>query len=155
MKILNKDRILSCNCTTHSLHPNLSPFRFGLYLKRWYFGTCLVAQWWRTCLPIQGSQVQSLIQEELTWQGATGPVQHNCWACAPEPGSHNYWAHVPKLLKATSPTAHAPQEKPLQWEAWAPQLKSSPMLAATKESPRAATKTQHQPLINKNKSLKQ
>ena len=157
MKFLNKDRIQSCTCTTrcHSLHPNLGPFRFGLYLKCWHFGTSLVAQWWRICLPIQGSQVQSLIQEDPTWQGATGPMQPNYWACAPEPGSHHYWAHVPKPLKAMRPRAHAPQVKPLQWAAWAPQLESGPLLAATKESPHAATKTQHQPLINKNRSLKQ
>ena len=40
-------------------------------------------------------------------------------ACSLEPVSHNCWAHVPKAC-ATQ------QEKPLQWEARAPQLMRSP-----------------------------
>ena len=45
-------------------------------------------------------------------------------------GSHvswSSWAHVPQLLKPECPTAWAPQqEKPLIWEAHAPQLESDP-----------------------------
>ena len=73
------------------------------------------------------------------------PVCHNCWACALEPVSHNCWAHTPQLLKPMHPRApvpqllspravtteghvpraRAPQEKPLQWEARAPQWRET------------------------------
>ena len=59
----------------------------------------LVVQWLRICLPVQGTQVRALIQEDPTGRGATKPVHHNYWACALEAASHNYWAHVPQLLK--------------------------------------------------------
>ena len=36
---------------------------------------------------MQGTWVQSLVQEDPTCRGATKPVYHN------------YWAHVPQLLK--------------------------------------------------------
>ena len=62
-------------------------------------GTSLVAQWLRICLPMQGTQVRSLVWEDPTCRGAAKPVHHNYWACALEPTSHNYWARVPQLLK--------------------------------------------------------
>ena len=37
----------------------------------------LVAQWLRICLPMQGTRVQSLVQEDPTCHGATEPVRHN------------------------------------------------------------------------------
>ena len=37
----------------------------------------LVAQWIRICLPMQGTQVHSLVQEDPTCHGATKPVCHN------------------------------------------------------------------------------
>ena len=61
--------------------------------------TPLVAQWLRIHLPMQGSQVRALGQEDPTCRGATKPVRHNSWACTLEPASHSYWAHVPQLLK--------------------------------------------------------
>ena len=51
------------------------------------FGTSLVAQWLRIHLPMQGTQVQALVQEDPTCRGATKPVRHH------------YWARVPQLLK--------------------------------------------------------
>ena len=48
-----------------------------------------------------------------------------------EPEGRNYWAHTPK---ADAP----PQEKPLQWEADAPQRRVT-LLATTRGSLRAAT----------------
>ena len=43
-------------------------------------------------------------------------MSHNNQACALESKSYNYWARVPR--------AHAlQQEKPPQWEAWAPQAR--------------------------------
>ena len=56
-----------------------------LYIKR--IGTSLVAQWLRICLPMQGTLVRSLVQEDPTCCGATKPVYHN------------YWDRVPQLLK--------------------------------------------------------
>ena len=96
---------------------------------------------------MQGTWVQSLVQEDPTCRGATKPMRHNYWACALEPVSHNYWAHAPQLLKpacsrarvphllspraatteARAPRACAPQqEKPPQWEAHAPQRRVAP-----------------------------
>ena len=86
-------------------------------------GISLVVQWLTTCLPMQETQVWSLVWGDSTCQGATKPVCHNCWACALE--SRNYWAPVPR--------AHAPQqeshcnEKPTQHTERAP-------LTATRDS---------------------
>ena len=46
--------------------------------------TSLVAQWLRICLPMQGTQVWSLVLEDPTCRGATKPVCHNYWACMPQ-----------------------------------------------------------------------
>ena len=42
----------------------------------------LVAQWLRTCLPMQGTRVRALVWEDPTCHGATKPMHHNYWACA-------------------------------------------------------------------------
>ena len=42
-------------------------------------GTSLVVQWLRICLPMQGTQVRSLVWEESTCCGTTKPKQHNYW----------------------------------------------------------------------------
>ncbi|XP_066890059.1 programmed cell death protein 10 isoform X1 [Kogia breviceps] len=52
--------------------------------------TSLVAQWLRVRLPMQGTQVQALVQEDPTCRRATKPICHNYLACALEPTSHNY-----------------------------------------------------------------
>ena len=76
---------------------------------------------------MQGTWVGSLVREDPKCRGATEPMCHNYWACALEPASHNYWS-----LRATTTEAHAPraralqQEKPLQWEARAPQQRVAP-----------------------------
>ena len=109
---------------------------------RSYNGASLVAQWLGIRLPMQGTWVRSLVQEDPTCHGATKPVRHNYWACALEPTSHNSWAYVPQLLK---PACLEPllrnkgshhNEKPVH------RKEEQPPLAATKESPCAATKTQ-------------
>ena len=111
-------------------------------LKKYIIGTSLVTQWLRIRLPMQGTRVWSLFQEDPACCEATKPVSHNYWACALEPASHNYWAHVPQLLKPVSlePMLHNKRshcnEKPMH------RNKEQPPLAATRESPRAATKTQ-------------
>ena len=40
-------------------------------------GTSLVVQWLRICLPMQGTRVPSLVQEDPTCCRATKPVHHN------------------------------------------------------------------------------
>ena len=105
-------------------------------------GSSLVAQWLRIRLPVQGTRVRALVREDPTCRGATKPMRHNYWTCALEPVSRNYWARVPQLLK---PTRLEPvlrnKGKPQQWEARAPQRRVAPA-RQTRESPRAATKTQ-------------
>ena len=58
-----------------------------------------MVQWLRIRLPMQGTWVWVLVQEDPTCRGATKPVCHNYWACALQPVSHNYWAHALQLLK--------------------------------------------------------
>ena len=56
--------------------------------QRWYKnaqGASLVIQWLRICLGMQGTRVQSLVQEDRTCCGATKPVCHNYWALGLEP----------------------------------------------------------------------
>ena len=112
--------------------------------KAWAFwGASLVAQWLRIRLPMQGTGVRALVQEDPTCRRATKPVCHNYWACALQPACRNSWSP-----RAATTGAHAlQQEKPLQWEARA--LQGKPLLTATRESPCTATKTQcSQKLIN-------
>ena len=55
--------------------------------KESHRGTYLAAQWLRIRLPMQGTQVRSLVLEDPTCCRAT---KRMC---------HNYWAHMPQLLK--------------------------------------------------------
>ena len=103
----------------------------------------LVAQCLRICLPVQGTRVQALVWEDPTCHRATKPLHHSYWACALEPTNHNYWAQVPQLLKHArlepvlrNKRSHH-NEKPVHHN------EEQPLLAATRESPCAATKTQH------------
>ena len=50
--------------------------------QRW---TPLVVHWVRVRLPMEGTQVQSLVWEPPTCCEATKPMRHNYWACAPQP----------------------------------------------------------------------
>ena len=85
---------------------------------------------------MQGTRVRTLVQEDPTCHGATKPVSHNYWACPLEPTSHDYWAHMPQLLKPARLEPVLRNEKP------AHRNKEQPPLATTRESPRAAMKTQ-------------
>ena len=112
------------------------------YLKIYIYAASLVAQWLWIRLPMQGTRVQALVQEDPTCRGATKPVRHNYWACTLEPVSHNYWARVPQLLKPThlepvlrNKRSHC-NEKPVHCN------KEQPLLTSTRERPCAATKTQ-------------
>ena len=42
-----------------------------------YTGASLVAPWLRIRLPVQGTRVRSLVQEDPTCYRATKPVHHN------------------------------------------------------------------------------
>ena len=106
-------------------------------------GTSLVVQWLRICLPMQGTLVRSLVREDPTCCGATKLM------------CQNYSARAPQLLKPMRSRARMPQllkprrlepvlrikrshrnEKPAHRnEEWL-------LLAAARESPRAAMKTQ-------------
>ena len=112
--------------------------------------------WWlsgRVCLPVQGTWVWALIQEDPTCRGATKSVHHNHWACALESGSRNYAAHALQLLE---PVCLEPrpqqQENPLQWEAHSLQLESSPRSPQLEKSP-LSNKDPEQPEIKINKII--
>ena len=96
----------------------------------------------------QETQDGSLIWEDPTCHGAAKPVHHN-WACALEPRSCNYWAPVPQLLKPEHLRAHAPQEKPRQWEACTPQLETGPHSPQLEKKPMKQYRPRH--LIKKKK----
>ena len=106
---------------------------------------------------MQGTWVRALVREDPTCRGATKPVRHNYWACALQPVSHNYWARVPQLLspcatttEASTPRACAPwQERPPQWEAYAPQWRVAP----ARHNQRKACTQQRRPNAAKNKII--
>ena len=56
------------------------------------WGTFLVVQWLRTCLPMQGPWVQSLVQKDFTCCKTVKPVHRNYWACVLEPLNCNSWS---------------------------------------------------------------
>ena len=103
----------------------------------------LVAEWLRIRLPMQGTQVRALIQEDPICRGATKPVCHNYWACALETASHNCWARVPQLLKPVHLEPMLPTREATTMRSLITTTKSSPCSPQTEKSPCAATKTQH------------
>ena len=71
---------------------NLLYFKFFkgpfFQLLKQALGTSLVVQWIRICLPVPGTWVRSLVQEDFTCHRASKPVHHNCWSpCAYSLGS--------------------------------------------------------------------
>ena len=118
----------------------------------------LGGQWLRLCLPMQGTRVRSLVQEDSTHCRATKPVGHNYWADAPwslcsttgeataralEPVLHGRRGHCMR------PGACAPwQERRLQWEAHVLQWESSPV-RWNERKPTHSTEDPAQPKINK------
>ena len=51
--------------------------RIGKGKKTWLKGTSLVVQWLRMHLPMQGTRVQALVQEDPTCCGVTKSASHN------------------------------------------------------------------------------
>ena len=97
----------------------------------------------KNCLPMQGTRVRALVQEDPTCRGATKPMCHNYWACTLEPESHNYRPHVPQLLGPArlEPVLYNKRnhhnEKSMQHN------EEQPLLATTRGNPCTATETQH------------
>ena len=61
--------------TTHpDTHPNILPTHTLLKIVP---GTSLMVQWLRIRLPMQGTWVRALVQEDATCRGATKPLHHN------------------------------------------------------------------------------
>ena len=94
--------------------------------------TSLVAQWLRIHLPMQGTRVRALVQEDLTCCGATKPVYHNYWSLRSKAREPQLLSPRATTTEARAPIARAPQkrshrnEKPMHHnEEW-------PLLAATK-----------------------
>ena len=86
--------------------------------------TSLTVQWLRICLPMQRTQVRSLVWEESMFPEAAKPTHHNCWA------------RMSQLLKPVCSRACAvQQEKLLQWDTHAPQLEKG---CTQQQGPRAA-----------------
>ena len=79
-------------------------------------GASLVAQWLRICLPMQGTWVRALVWEDPTCRGAAGPAPLE-----------------PVLCNKRGRDSERPAHRDEEW----------PPLAATRESPRTETKTQH------------
>ena len=104
--------------------------------------TSLVAQWLRILLPMQGTWVRSLVQDDPTCRRATKPVHHNYWAWALEPVSHNSWDCVPQLLKPVHLELVLCNKISYRNEKPAHCNKEEPPLAKARESPCTATKTQ-------------
>ena len=99
-------------------------FPGGQGVRNLCFWALLVAQWIGIHLPVQGTQVWSLVRELKSHM------------------SQSNWACVLQLPKPVCRRACAPQqEKPPQWEACAPD-REQPLLATARESLHAATKTQ-------------
>ena len=88
---------LSLHHSSDSLQSLLFPTPMINISLKSHWGTFLVVQWIRNCLPMQGTWVWSPVGEDPTCCGPTKPV------------CHNYWARVLQLLKATCSRAHALQ----------------------------------------------
>ena len=111
--------------------------------------TSLVVQWLRICLPTQGTRVQALVHEDPTCCGAAKPTCHNYWDCVLEPVHHNYRALVPQLLKPVCLEPVLRNKRSHHNEKPAHCNEEQPLLAATRESPRALMEDPMQPKINK------
>ena len=80
---------------------------------------------------MHGTRVWALVREDPTSHGATKPMHHNYWAC------------MPQLLKPARLEPVLRDKRSHCNEKPAHHNKEKPPLAATRESQRAATKTQH------------
>ena len=76
-------------------------------------GTSLVAQWLRTRLPMQGTQVRALVREDPTCRGASKPMPQllslPSRACKPQLLSLCSRAHEPQLLSPRATNYWSPR----------------------------------------------
>ena len=107
---------------SHSFQEETFPF------KMWPSQTSLVVPWLRIRLPMKGAWVWSLIWGDPTCRTATKAMP-------------NYGAQDLHLLKPVRLEAVLHKRRSHHNEEW-------PLLAATRESPSAATKTQHNQQLN-------
>ena len=86
----------------------------------------LVAQWLRIHLKMQGTQVWSLVWEDLTCLGATKSMCDNYWASVLKPRSCSYWPHTlepsdhNKGSHCSEKPAHAPRNRAETTQPWRP-----------------------------------
>ena len=86
-----------------------------------------MAQWIRICLPMQGTRVRSLIQEDGTCRGTAKPASHS--------SPHNYRS---SRAREPQPTAPVPQ---LVSPSWAWSLSSARRDATARRDPSPARKS--------------
>ena len=82
--------------------------------KMEHLWTCLVVQWLRIRLPMQGMWVRSQIWKDSTCHGATKPMIRNFWAHALEPRSYNCWSLPYSPCYATREATAMRSRKPRQ-----------------------------------------
>ena len=103
--------------------------QFNKFIKRYNSATSLVVWWLRICLAMQGTPVQFLAREDPTCSGATKPECHKYWSLHTQGPC---WATEEAIAMRSLQTVTR------EW----------PLLPATRESPRTATKTQYHRKIN-------
>ena len=121
--------VQQCHHVIREFHAYLS---LSQRIKNIHPGASLVAQWERICLPMQGTQVRSLIWEDPTCPGARKPVLQNLGATTTDLSSCNYWS--PHSLEPLfhNVRSHC-NEKPVRCNKRLP----TPSFATTRESPRS------------------
>ena len=92
--------------------------------------TSLVVQWLRIHLLMQRTQFQSLVRKDPTCCKVSKPMHHDCWAC------------VLLLVKPMNLEPVFCNKGTTSVRSLRPQWRVAPP-SATRESPRAATKTKH------------
>ena len=85
---------------------------------------------------MQGTRVWALVREDLTCHGATKPVCHNYRACELQ-----LLSPCATTTEACTPRARVPNKRSHRSEKPVHHNEEEPPLTATRESPRAATKT--------------
>ena len=116
--------------------PSVLSDQSGIKLKINSRGTSLLVQWLKIHLSMQGTQVQSLVQEDPTCYGATKPVHHNYYRASKQQPP-NLCATATAALE---PEASARNKKPPQWRP--AHCNQEYPCSMQLEIARAATKTQ-------------
>ena len=75
--MLGLDRLAGTLFPMSAIRGPLSEADLYFFKKKTNSRASLVAQWLRIGLPMQGTQVRALVQEDPTCHGAAKPVRHN------------------------------------------------------------------------------